>query len=90
MTFTLGLSLHALSEAVRLACELEDVGLVCQPVEQGRRQSLVTKDLCPVSKAQVGLSYLEYESVVECSQDPRSTVRVCPGSEKEEREQCVR
>ena len=36
-----------------------------QPVQQGRRQPFIAKDLGPVGETQVGPSYLEYESVVE-------------------------
>jgi len=36
MIIILSLSLHPLAEAVRLAGELQDVGFVGEPVEQGR------------------------------------------------------
>ena len=45
---------HTLSEPKRLPGELQDVGLVSEPIEQGRRQALVAEDLGPVGKAQVG------------------------------------
>ncbi len=45
-----GLPLHAFSKAVGLSSgELQNVRLVRQPVEHGRRQASIAKSLCPVS-----------------------------------------
>jgi hypothetical protein len=66
--FIVGLPLHLFPEAIRLGSgKLKDVRFVSQAVEQRCRQAFVAEDLCPVGKAQVGMSYLEYESVLKCS-----------------------
>ena len=54
MAVILGLSLHTLTKAVRLARELQDMRLVSEPVEQGRGQTFIAEDLCPVSESQIG------------------------------------
>jgi len=46
--------LHALAETIRFAEQFHDVGVVCQPVEQGCGQAFVSKDLDPIGEFQVG------------------------------------
>ena len=47
--------LKALAKAVRLsACELQDVGLVGEAVEQCGGEALIAEDLGPVDKTQIG------------------------------------
>ena len=54
LALRLGLSLEPLSKAVRLAHKLQNVGVVGQPIKQGRRQLFITEDLGPVSEVQIG------------------------------------
>src|SRR5665647_3708811 len=56
-SWSLGLSallcLHRLAEAVALAIHLENVAVVAQPVEEGRRHPLSLEDLAPLAERQV-------------------------------------
>ena len=52
--FRLGFPLHALTKAIRLTRELQDVRFVREPVQQGGGQAFITEDLGPVGKTQVG------------------------------------
>jgi hypothetical protein len=60
-----------------------------EAIKQSRCQSFIPKHLGPIRKAQIGISYLEYEpvsvyeSVIECSQDPGPTVRLGQAVNKE-------
>ena len=50
VTGRLSLSLHPFTEAIRFTDEIQDVRLVREPVQQGRRQTLISKDfIMPLS-----------------------------------------
>lgn len=48
------LAVHGLGEAVALAGEDDDVGVVDEPVNEGRCEAVVTKDGVPLGELQVG------------------------------------
>ena len=48
------LPVHGLGEAVTLPGEDDDMGVVDEPVDEGRRESVVAKDGVPLGKLQVG------------------------------------
>ena len=45
---------HALSKAIRLTDEFEDVRAVSEPVQESSGEPFIAKDLCPIGKAQIG------------------------------------
>jgi len=65
--------------------------MVEETVQDGSSDDVVApEDLAPLVEGFVGISYLEYESGVECSQEPESAVCLCSRSGRKEWEQCVR
>lgn len=50
----LEIAAQALPEAVGLADEFDDVGLVGQPIQEGQGQFFITKDLSPITKLEIG------------------------------------
>jgi hypothetical protein len=45
---------HALSKAIRLTDEFEDVRAVSEPVQESSGEPFIAKDLCPIGEAQIG------------------------------------
>lgn len=50
----LGLPLALLTQAVRIAGELDDMGLMGKAVKQGQGQAFIAKNLGPIGKLEIG------------------------------------
>jgi hypothetical protein len=47
----------------------DDLSAVSEPIQTGRGQERIAEQVRPFLRGPVTISYLEYEPVVECSQD---------------------